>query len=66
MREVRKFAERTRTRTSDEVRKKYLLVFEGSNTEPIYFEAVHNAQTKLNISPLIEIIPLERSRDEQG
>lgn len=66
MREVRKFAERTRTRTTDEVRKKYFLVFEGSNTEPIYFEAVHNAQTKLNISPLIEIIPLERSRDEKG
>lgn len=40
MRESRTFAQRTRVLLSDEVRKKYFLVYEGSETEALYFEQV--------------------------
>jgi len=40
MREKKSFAIRTKVLASDEVRKKYFLVFEGENTEKIYFEAL--------------------------
>jgi len=66
MRESRKFGERSRTKTSDEPSKKYFLVFEGTKTEPIYFQAVIDARAALGISPLIALIPIERSRGEEG
>ena len=42
MRERRNFAERTKILKSDQVNRKYFLVFEGKNTEQIYFEAINN------------------------
>jgi len=66
MRESRVFGARSRTRLSDEIRKKYFLVFEGSKTEPLYFQAVNDARLKLGISPLIELIQIERCRGEEG
>lgn len=39
MRESRTFAERTKVLKSDEAIKKYFLVYEGKDTEVIYFDA---------------------------
>lgn len=66
MREKRCFAERTRVLESDEVKKKYFLVYEGKDTEAIYFEAIEALKQKIGISPLIEVIPVIRSYSEDG
>lgn len=66
MRERRTFAERTKVSETDRTAKKYFLVFEGSDTEQIYFNAVNNAREKIGINPLIELIPLVRSQSEEG
>jgi hypothetical protein len=66
MRESRTFAERTRISESDRTLKKYFLVYEGSDTEQIYFDAVNDARTKIGINPLIELIPIIRSFSEKG
>lgn len=66
MREKKLFARRTRTRNTDEMRKKYLLVYEGEETEAIYFENVNTNRSYIGIDPLIELIPIERSYSERG
>ena len=54
-------AERTKVLKSDEVRKQYFLIYEGSETEVIYFDAVRSLRGDIGINPLIELIPLIRS-----
>lgn len=49
MREKRNFAKRSQVLQSNEARKKYFLVYEGSKTEEIYFDAVN----RLRDDPLI-------------
>ena len=66
MRESRTFAERTKVLKSDEAKKRYFLVFEGANTEKIYFEALENARDDIGINPLIELVPIIRSYSEDG
>lgn len=66
MRESRTFAERTRVLNSDEVIRKYFLVFEGSDTEVIYFDAVRSLREEIGINPLIELVPMVRSFSEEG
>lgn len=66
MRERKTFAERTHVFISDETVRKYFLVFEGSKTEEIYFDAVNAMREELGISSLIEIIPIVRSYSEDG
>lgn len=66
MRESRTFAERTKILNSDEAIKKYFFVYEGSDTELIYFDAVNNLKNDIGINPLIELIPLLRSYGENG
>ena len=66
MREKRCFAERTKALESDEVKKKYFLVYEGKETEAIYFEAIESLKEKVGISRLIEVIPVIRSYSENG
>ena len=66
MRESRTFAERTKVLKSDEVKKRYFLVFEGASTEKIYFEALDNARDDVEIDPLIELVPIIRSYSEDG
>ncbi len=66
MRENRTFAERTRISESDRTVKKYFLVYEGSDTEQIYFNAVNSARIEIGINPLIELIPIVRSHSEEG
>lgn len=66
MRESRTFAERTKVLKSDEVKKRYFLVFEGASTEKIYFEALENARDDVEINPLIELVPIIRSYSEDG
>ncbi|KDE61673.1 RloB family protein [Fusobacterium necrophorum] len=66
MRENRTFAERTRRFNGDRTRKKYFLVYEGSNTEEIYFKAVNELRNEIGIHPLIELVSLIRSYSEEG
>lgn len=66
MREKRNFAERTKVRFSDEVGSVYFLVYEGKETEQIYFNAVENLREEIEISPLIELVPVIRSYSEEG
>lgn len=66
MREKRNFAERTKVLKSDQVKKKYFLVFEGKDTERIYFEAVDEYRNVIGINPLIELVPILRSYSEEG
>lgn len=66
MREKRCFAERTKALRNNEVRKKYFLVFEGKETEAIYFEAVDCLRSVIDIDPIIEFIPIIRSYSEEG
>lgn len=66
MREKRNFAERTKALDSPEIRKKYFLVYEGENTEVIYFDAVNELKNEININPLIELVPIVRSYSENG
>ena len=66
MRESRTFAERTKVLKSDEATKKYFLVYEGSDTEVIYFDAIRSLSEEIGINPLIELIPIIRSFSEEG
>lgn len=66
MRESRKFAERTAVFSSDAMVKKYFLVYEGSNTEVLYFKAVNAMREEIKINPLIELVPIIRSYSEEG
>lgn len=66
MREKRNFAERTKALNSDEARKKYFLVYEGKDTELLYFDAVNELKNEIGINPLIELIPIVRSYSEEG
>lgn len=66
MRESRTFAERTKISETDRTVKKYFLVYEGSDTEQIYFNALNDARIKVGINPLIELITIVRSHSEEG
>lgn len=66
MRESRTFARRSKVLKSDEALKKYFLIYEGSDTEVIYFDAIRSMREEIGINPLIELIPLVRSFSEEG
>lgn len=66
MRERKEFAERAKTKKSDETIKKYFLVYEGEETEVIYFDAVNDLKTEIGINPIIELKPLIRSYSESN
>ena len=66
MREDRSFGERTKVLKSDEPKKRYFLVCEGEKTENTYFNKVINSHRPLKINPLIEIIPILRSFNEES
>lgn len=66
MRERRTFAERTQVFTSDKTLRKYFLVYEGSETEAIYFDAIIAMREDIEIGPLIELVPIVRSYSEDG
>lgn len=64
MRERTKFATRAKTKESDEAKKKYFLVYEGEESEVIYFDAVNDLKQEIEINPIIELKPLIRSYSE--
>lgn len=66
MRERKTFAQRTRTRSSQEAKRKYFLVYEGSETEIQYFDAVAANKEEIGISPLVTLVPILRSYSEEG
>jgi hypothetical protein len=66
MRESRTFAERTQVFSSDATVRKYFLVYEGSDTEVLYFNAVDSMREDIGINPLIELVPIIRSYSEEG
>lgn len=49
------FAQRTRTRNTDEAKRKYFLVYEGKETEEIYFESVSQNRSKIGIAVLYHV-----------
>ena len=66
MREKREFAKRSGTEESREVLKKFFLVYEGKNTEDIYFDGIADHRHEIGINPLIELVPVVRSYSEEG
>ena len=67
MRESRTFGKRKREELPQrEVNIKYILLTEGTETEPQYFEAVEENKKQLGIPPIIKILPLMRSYGENG
>ena len=66
MRERKSFIERTKVKSDDQVKIKYFLVFEGAETEEIYFDAVNTHKVELGINPIIELVPLIRDFGEEG
>lgn len=64
MRESRTFAERTKALKSDEALKKYFLVYEGSDTELIYFDTVDSMRENIGINPRIELIPIMHTSEQ--
>lgn len=66
MRESRIFSERTRMFDSDKTLRKYFLVYEGSDTEVIYFNTISSMRESIGIHPLIELISIKRSYSEVG
>jgi len=62
----REFGVRTKKLHDSEVKKKYLLVYEGEQTELQYFEGINSNRKALEINPLIELKPILRSFDEKG
>lgn len=66
MRIKKNFAERTKVLESSEVNKKFFLIFEGEETEKLYFEGIEENRLNLGINPLIEIKEIKRSFNEKG
>ena len=67
MRESRTFGKRKREELPQrEVNIKYILLTEGTETEPQYFEAIEENKKQLGIPPIIKILPLMRSYGENG
>lgn len=66
MREKRNFAERSGVLESREVRKKFFLIYEGKNTEDIYFDGISEHRNEIGVNPLIELVPIMRSYSEEG
>lgn len=56
----------TRTTGTREPNIKYFLVFEGVKTEPLYFKELKQHQQTIGLSPLIELIEIERTHSEEG
>ncbi|MBQ0064667.1 MAG: RloB domain-containing protein [Firmicutes bacterium] len=66
MRERRNHSVRTAALQPKEPRKKYFLVYEGVETEPIYFEALVKCKEYSRINPLIDMVPIIRGVSKEG
>lgn len=66
MREKKPYGERTRLNDSDTPKRKYILAYEGKDTEPIYFNMIDNKKTELGIDSLVVLSPIIRSFSEDG
>ncbi len=66
MREKRDFAKRSGVKDSREARRKFFFVYEGKNTEDIYFDGIVDYRNEIGINPLIEFVPVVRSYSEEG
>ena len=66
MRERKTFGERSTISQSKQARKKYFLLYEGSDTEVIYFDTVNDLRDNIRLNSLIELVPIIRSFSEEG
>lgn len=67
MREKRSSSGRTETvKGGREVKKKYFLVFEGSETEEIYFQAIEDHYGRSGKNMIMELVMLIRHNSEEG
>ena len=65
MRESRSFVERSKTKSSNEVKRKCFFFCEGEETEPIYFAKLKDLQDEVGISALIELVQIEKTKGER-
>lgn len=61
MRIQKTFAERTRAHNTDQMTRKFFLLFEGEETERQYFKGINDNKAILGIQQIIEIHPILRS-----
>lgn len=66
MREKRDHSVRSTSTIEREAKKKYYLVCEGTETEPIYFDALKKYIQYSKINPLIELVPIVKGESESG
>lgn len=66
MREKRNHSVRSSVLQSREPRKKYFLVYEGIETEPIYFDALKTCTKYSRINPLIDMVPIIKGITKKG
>lgn len=66
MREKRDHSVRTPALKSAEPRRKYFLVYEGMETEPVYFDALQRCTEYSLINPMIDMVPILRGQSKEG
>lgn len=65
MREKRNHSVRILPIEPRESKRKFFLVYEGTETEPIYFEGLRRYSAFSKVSPLIEMVPIIRGQSEK-
>lgn len=65
MREQRIYNERSSPSGIREPLVKFIILAEGSKTEPLYFEALNNKKTQVGIPAIVQVINIERTSGEQ-
>lgn len=60
------FGKRSVASESRQAIKKYFLLYEGSDTEVLYFDAVDDMRKEIELNSLIELVPIIRCFSEEG
>lgn len=60
------FGRRSVASESKQAIKKYFLLYEGSDTEVLYFDAIEDMRKEIELNSLIELVPIIRCFSEEG
>ena len=60
------FGRRSVASESKQAIKKYFLLYEGSDTEVLYFDAIEDMRKEIELNSLIELVPIIRGFSEEG
>lgn len=66
MRQSKLFGVKSTKPDGRHIKPKYFLVYEGRNTEDIYFNELIRTRDSVRINPIIELVPITRSFGEEG